>query len=250
VRILLENIKKFFIKISFSLLLTISFALPSFSIDLANYDVIDLTHPLAQTQPADAETGGPEPDLRFSLGSMSGTYAIIPTPPTSAREVLTDLLIRPAVVINVEGSAKEDPDFSLDPEDIMRWEIFNGEIPSDSAVLVETGWDRLWGDETIYLNYDGSGNMHYPGISTGAARFLTEDRHVKVIGIDGPGIDPGSSEKTEAFDIFAMSGGILLLNLKNLRRLPPRGATIFIGVLPIEGASASPARVLAIIPKK
>lgn len=249
-RILLKNSKKLLIQIFFSLLIAIVFASPSFSIDLSNYEVIDLTHTLRQTQPGDTEAGGSTPDLRFFPGKMSGTYAIIPNPPTSAKEVPADLLIRPAVVINVEGSATESPDFVLDPEDIMRWEIFNGEIPSDSAVLIETGWDRLWGDETIYLNYDGGGNMHYPGISAGAARFLTEERHIKIIGIDGPGIDPGSSEKTEAADIFATSGGLLLLNLKDLGRLPPRGAVIFIGVLPIEGAAASPARVLAIIPKR
>ncbi len=250
VSIFLKYSKKSLVYIFFSLLITIPFAPPSFSIDLSGYEIIDLTHPLGQTQPGDTETGGSQPDLQFSLGGMSGTYAIISNPPTSAKEVRTDLLIRPVVVINVESSAAEDPDFVLDSESIMRWEIFNGEIASDSAVLVETGWDRLWGDETIYFNYDGGGNMHFPGISADGVRFLTEERHIKVIGIDGPGIDPGFSKKTEATDLFAMSGGLLLLNLKGLKVLPPKGAAIFIGILPIEGATTSPARVLALTPKR
>ncbi len=38
-----------------------------------------------------------------------------------------------------------------------------------------------------------------------------------------------------------------LEGLVNLDRLPPRGATVVIGVLPLAGGSGAPARVLALL---
>lgn len=254
---ILKYSKKLFMHIFFSFLMACLFASSSFSLDLSTCEIIDLTHPLGPDTvvwPGDPPVEIFQSNSRFCLGGRSGTYAITPNPPdkekASAKNVGADLLIRPIVVINVEDSTAEDPDFVLDSGSIMRWEVFNGELPFDSAVLIETGWDGLWGDETIYFNYDGSGNMHFPGISTDGVRFLVEERHIKVIGIDGPGIDPGFSKKTEAADLFTKSGGLLLLNLKDLKKLPPKGAMIFIGLLPIEGTSISPARVLALTPKR
>jgi kynurenine formamidase len=39
-----------------------------------------------------------------------------------------------------------------------------------------------------------------------------------------------------------------LEGLVNLDQLPPRGATIVIGAVPLQGGSGAPARVLALVP--
>ncbi|MEZ4595690.1 MAG: hypothetical protein R3C32_01985 [Chloroflexota bacterium] len=39
-----------------------------------------------------------------------------------------------------------------------------------------------------------------------------------------------------------------LEGLQNLAALPPLGATVFVGVLPLVDGSGSPARVLALVP--
>ena len=115
--------------------------------------------------------------------------------------------------------------------------------------MIETGWDRHWGDETIYFNLDKGRKMHFPGVTVDAVKYLTEKRGVTVIGIDAPGLDPGFSGKFEASRLMAEIGGIVVLNLKGLRRLPPTGSAVFIGLLPLSTGGGSPARVLGLIPK-
>ena len=91
--------------------------------------------------------------------------------------------------------------------------------------------------------------MHLPGISVDAVKYLTEKRGVRVIGIDAPGLDHGFKRDLEALRLMAEIGGIVILNLKDLRRLPPTGAAVFIGLLPLGTGGGSPARVLGLIPK-
>ena len=68
------------------------------------------------------------------------------------------------------------------------------------------------------------------------------------IGIDTLGIDPGNVTE------FSVHRHATLLNdvwnlecLVNLGQVPPVGALLVAGVLPLAGGSASPARVMALI---
>lgn len=250
-----------------SLILLLS-AGPSSAVDLTNYKVVDLTHTLnggavyyPGDSPVSVEAKGEKGDSArrlyaqfydISMSDRSGTHVVLPSRyvenGVTAGMVPADSLVLNAVVINVEGAAAKDPDYALDSGHIMRWEEFNGPVPSGSAVLIETGWDRFWGDGTIYFNFDKNKRMHYPGLSVDAVKYLTEKRGVKVIGIDTPGLDPGFTRKFEASSLMAEAGGIVLLNLKELGELPPTGSAVFIGLLPLSAGGGSPARILGLIP--
>ncbi len=236
------------------------------AVDVSMYEVVDLSHPINSGMvsfPGDApvlvspKKGSVENAPFFydiSMSDRSGTHVVVPsrwnTIYSTADRVPPDSLISNAVVINVKDAAAKDTDYFLDSGQIMRWEVFNGPVPSGAFVLVETGWSQHWGDETIYFNFDKNKRMHFPGVSIDAVKFLMEKRGVKVIGIDTPGLDPGFSRKFEAARFMADNGGIVLLNLRNLGKLPPTGSAVFIGLLPLSVGGGSPARILGLIPRR
>ena len=251
----------------FLIALTVAFLAgeSSSAVDLSIYEVVDLTHPLnggVSYFPGDSSVSvipkkgrgeGPPYFCDITMSDRSGTHVVLPSrwgaAYSTADRVAAGSLVGNAVVINVEGAVERDSDYSLDSGHIMRWEDYNGPVPSGSIVLIETGWDRHWGDETIYFNFDKNRRMHFPGLSVDGVKYLTEKRGVRVIGIDTPGLDPGFSGKHEASRLMAEIGGMVLLNLKDLRRLPPTGSAVFIGLLPLGTGGGSPARVLGLIPK-
>ncbi|NBT62186.1 MAG: hypothetical protein EBT02_10475 [Planctomycetia bacterium] len=68
------------------------------------------------------------------------------------------------------------------------------------------------------------------------------------MGIDTAGIEPGKDSNFSCNKVLLHGQRIHLENLTNLNQLPAVGAHLFIGALPIEGATGSPARVIALIP--
>jgi kynurenine formamidase len=98
-----------------------------------------------------------------------------------------------------------------------------------------------------YRNADAQGITHYPGYADEAVQLLVEDRGVFGIGIDTMGVDYGPSRQhpnhryTGAHNIFHVE------NLANLEMLPPRGATLVVAPMKLEGGSGAPARVFALI---
>jgi kynurenine formamidase len=68
------------------------------------------------------------------------------------------------------------------------------------------------------------------------------------VGIDTHGIDGGLDTRYSASSTLLERPRIALENLANLGRMPPRGALVFIGALPIVGGSGAPAHVLALVP--
>jgi kynurenine formamidase len=262
---MLRKITFGFMIVSVAVALTIFTSGRSKAVDVSMYEVVDLSHPINSGMvrfPGDAPvlvtpkkgSGENAPYLYdISMPDRSGTHVVVPSRwnaiYSTADRVPPDFLISNAVVLNVRDAAAKDPDYLLDSGQIMRWEVFNDTIPSGSVVLVETGWSQHWGDETIYFNFDKNKRMHFPGVSLDAVKFLMEKRGVKVIGIDTPGLDPGFSRKFEAARFMADSGGIVLLNLRNLKKLTPTGSAVFIGLLPLSVGGGSPARILGLIPK-
>lgn len=240
------------------------------AIDITNYEVIDLTHPISgkseapsdeatldAAPPDEEEITPPPPPLIFSIsssGQCMGTCVVLPARYSEegahADEIPPSTLICNVIVINIRDAVERDPDFVLDAGEIRRWEALSGTEVSAPAVLIETGWDEFWGDSALYYNYDEGGIRHYPGLSLDAVKFLVKERGVKVIGIDAPGIDPGYKGEPEASLFLGSEGGIILLNLTNLKELPPTEAVLFIGLLPLEGWSGAPARIMALIPRR
>ena len=189
---------------------------------------------------------------RFSMGEHTGTHINAPISFLPGGQGIdsysADSLVVPAVVIDVMGKAVADADYTLAPADIQAWERHNGKVPPGHLVLVSTGWDRHWQNPVAYLNRDGAGHLHYPGIGTEAAHLLVEDRRIGGLGIDSAGVDPGQDRSYTTNTLTLSRKAIVLENLTSLDQLPTTGATVVIGILKLRGGSGSPASVLALVP--
>ena len=157
-------------------------------------------------------------------------------------------LIAPAVVIDVRDKVKANADYTVGPDVIQAWEKTNGRIPDRAVVCLLTGWGDLYSDVDKYRGVDSAGVMHFPGYSAQAVEYLLKDAKIVALGIDTLSIDNGPSKDFAAHRVALGAGLFHIENLANLDKLPPKGAVVFVGPLPLEGGSGSPARVLAIAP--
>jgi kynurenine formamidase len=163
-------------------------------------------------------------------------------------ELPLDWFLGDGVVLDMtskaDGEAVDVPDIQADLERIGH-RLEEGDI-----VLVHTGRDAHYGDP----GYMALG----PGVTAAATRWLW-DRGVRVMGIDAWGWDrPLWMQAQEAIE--RDEGGIFwaahqvdlpycqIERLVNLGSLPPTGFQVACFPLRIVGASAAPARVVAITP--
>jgi kynurenine formamidase len=156
-------------------------------------------------------------------------------------------LIAPAAVIDIRAKVGDSADYRLTVADVEEWEK-RGRLPDGAAVLLLTGWDSRYSDAARYRNPDANGVMHFPGYSGEVIRFLIEKRRIVALGIDTLSIDYGPSKDFSGHKASHAGGLYHIENMTNLDELPARGAVIFVGPLPIDAGSGSPARVLAIAP--
>jgi kynurenine formamidase/mono/diheme cytochrome c family protein len=227
--------------------------------------IYDLTHVISAKVPTyDGETGSyryekqAEIDKQgYTLGTLHipehfGTHVDAPGHFVKGKATIDQLdpshFIAPAVVIDVRDKVRANPDYLLTPDAIEKWEQTGGRMPDGAAVLLLTGWEDKFADPAAYRNPDSRGTMHFPGYSASAVDYLLKHNKIVALGIDTLSIDYGPSKDFEAHKRSLGSGLYHLENLANLDKLPARGAVIFVGALPIEGGSGSPARVLALVP--
>jgi len=225
--------------------------------------IIDLTHKLSASTPT---FGGERDAMRYeklaevdrdgyTMGAFRvpehfGTHVDSPGHFLKGRETIDRIdsrrFIAPVVVIDVRPQVKADPDYQLTTADVEAFER-GGRVPEGAAVLLLTGWDKRYEDADKYRNPDKAGTLHFPGYSQEAIRYLLK-RNIVALGIDTLSIDYGPSKDFAGHKISHGGGLYHIENLTNLDKLPARGAAIFVGALPIEGGSGSPARVLAVAP--
>ena len=226
--------------------------------------VVDLSHPIRPgipLWPGDppvefVTVAGIEHDgyylRRFAMGEHSGTHLSAPAAfyagAAGPADLPADALIAPAIVIDISAAAARNPDYALTIDDIAQWERRHGPIPTASLVLLYAGWQQRWSEPERFINADGAGIMHTPGFGTAAARYLLEQRGAAGLGSDTPGVDPGIDAELSVSRLALAQTGIVLECLNNLDRLPPVGATVSIGRLPLAGGSGAPAGVLALTP--
>lgn len=164
----------------------------------------------------------------------------------SAADIPAEALVVPVVVIDIRSRARRDPDAQVRVEDIKAWEKRHGRVSRGAAVLMWSGWEDRAGDQVAYRNMDSEGIMHFPGFSQEAAEFLVTERAIGGIGVDTLSLDHGPSTDFGAHFAVLPSNRWGIENLANLGKLPPRGATLFVGVPRVQGASGGPARILAV----
>jgi kynurenine formamidase len=242
-------------------------------------EVVDLTAPLSNETPI---LHLPEPfnnTVEFSLREIShydgrgpawywndivtgehvGTHFDAPVHWITGRDgedvsqVAPRRLIGPAVVLDAADRAGQDPDHLLQIDDVREWEAEHGPLPDGGWLLYRTGWDARASDQAAFLNADDTG-PHSPGVSVECAKWLAEETKLLGIGVETVGTDAGTAHSFDppfpCHSFMLGAGKYGLTQLRNLDRLPTRGAVLIAAPLPIVNGSGSPARVLALVERE
>jgi arylformamidase len=116
-------------------------------------------------------------------------------------------------------------------------EVFYDRDVTDAAVILHTGWDRLFGSKEYGVNA--------PFLTEAAARYLVE-RRVTLVGIDSVNIDDTQSGGERPAHSLLLGAGIHVVEyLTNLSQLPLQGAR-FTAVPPkIKNFGTFPVRAFA-----
>jgi kynurenine formamidase len=225
------------------------------------HGLVDLTHPLTTSFPA--FTPGEEAQRRtvvtieedgyymqeWRIIEHIGTHVDAPGHFTPGGRLAPELelseLIVPAVVIDIAARAARDPDTAVTVEDVRAFERRHGRIPRHAAVLMYSGWAAKVGDAAAYRGAEASGTLHFPGFSPEATEWLLRRRGIRSLGVDTLSIDPGNSTTFDTHLILTGADRYGLENLANLDRIPRRGATVVVGLIPYEQGSGGQARIFA-----
>jgi kynurenine formamidase len=228
-------------------------------------NVVDLTHTLDENTPYIPVPGITFPFKKTPIATVAkngvaayrweihehlGTQIDAPTHfferGRSLDQLPVDSLVVPLVVIDVSARAASDPDTSVTVADIEAWERQHGRIPERAAVMMTAGWDSRINDAKAFVNADAAGVMHFPGFSVEAASFLARSRHVAGIGVDTLSLDRGFDVTYATHKVWLATGNWGVELVANLRRVPPVGATVFVGATKVKGATGGPVRLIAV----
>lgn len=223
-------------------------------------NVVDLTHTFTKDFPTFDGTPGLQLDqtvwfdqsgyqmFHVSYDEHSGTHIDAPlhfSPDgESVDELPAESLVCPLCIIDISAKAQDDANAMLEPEDIEAWVHENGDIPPGACVAMNSGWAAKLG--TPEFRNDPAGNLAFPGFSKGASAMLI-DIGAAAIGVDTLSLDPGNSQDFAVHYSWLPSGRYGIENLANLDRLPPKGATVFVGAPKFKGGTGGPARVMAVL---
>jgi kynurenine formamidase len=155
-------------------------------------------------------------------------------------------LVVPLAVIDVSRRAADNPDYQVTPADLRAWERRYGRLQRGCCVAMNSGWARHLGSDR-FAGKDTQGVLHFPGFHPEATDWLMKERRVRGMAVDTMSLDYGASKDFKTHYAWLPSGRWGLESVANLDRVPPRGATLVVGVPKIRGATGGPTRVLALI---
>lgn len=223
-------------------------------------NILDLTHTLSPTFPI---WPGNEPikitnkgtfakngfySNRWDIGEHHGTHLDSPShcsPGITAEKIDPASFIAPAAVIDIRERVKKDTDAAVSIDDLKTWEKAHGKLPKGCAVCLNSGWDAKAGDAKAFLGSDDGKTLHFPGFSKAAAEFLVMERDVAALLVDTLSIDTGAATDFAVHKVWLGAGKWAVECVANLGKIPPAGATVFVGVPKVATASGGPIRVLA-----
>lgn len=139
---------------------------------------------------------------------------------------------------------------SIGPAELERWFSEHGPLRAGSAFLLRTGQMRWWKDPERYIGL----STGLPGVSLEGARWLSE-RGVVAVGSDTMNFEHKPSSEIISLPVHVhllVERGIPIMESMDLETLAASGATEFTFIaipLRIGGASGSPIRPLAIVPR-
>jgi kynurenine formamidase len=160
-------------------------------------------------------------------------------------ELGLDELIAPIVVVDISERAALEPDTVVTPDDLARFERRYGRIPRDAVVAMYSGWEARAGSVEAYRNTDATGTMRFPGFGKDAVDWLLTRRRIRGIGVDTMSLDNGSSSSFDVHLTVLGADRYGVENLRNLKQIPARGATIVLGLIPWREGSGGPCRAFA-----
>ena len=222
--------------------------------------LVDLTHAFTTDFPV--FPGGPQAERetlvavetdgyyiqRWNFAEHTGTHMDFPghfiADGLRTDEYPVEMLMGPAVVVDIAARAEDDPDTMLTVDDLKSWEMENGEIPEGAFVMMYSGWERLIG--TPEFIGDDSG-LHFPGFSAEASEWLVGERSIHGIGVDTLSIDHGPSATFDTHFIVLGAGKVGIENVANLEAIMDTQATVICGIPRYEDGSGGPARILAMV---
>jgi kynurenine formamidase len=170
----------------------------------------------------------------------------------SVDQIPIDQLTGAGLVLDVTKQCAGNADYLISVADFQDWEKKNGEIPVGSIVLLRTGFGKFYPDRRKYLGTDERGaaavaKLHFPGLDPEAARWLTQNRSIKAIGLDTASIDRGQSTMFESHRALFEKNVPAFENVANLDQLPVKGFTIVALPMKIKGGSGGPLRIIAMM---
>ncbi len=229
---------------------------------IAADNILDLTHTLSPTFPI---WPGNEPieitnkstfakngfyANRWDIGEHHGTHLDSPSHCSAtgitAEKIDPASFVAPAAVIDIRERVKTDTDAAVTIDDLKTWEKAHGRLPKGCAVCLNSGWAARAGDAKAFLGLDAGGALHFPGFSTAASEFLLAERDVAGLAVDTLSIDTGAATDFGVHKVWLGAGKWAVECVANLGKVPPSGATVFVGAPKVQGASGGHTRMLAL----
>ena len=193
---------------------------------------------------------------RYSAAEHGGTHLDSPVHFAKGHYTVDQLpleqLMGAGVVIDVTAQCAKNPDYLVSVADIENWEKSNGRIPAGTIVLLRTGYGKFYPDRKKYLGTEERGaeavaKLHFPGLDPAAARWITQNRSIKAIGLDTASIDYGQSQLFESHRTLFEKNIPAFENVANLDQLPVKGFSVIALPMKIKGGSGGPLRIVAIL---
>lgn len=223
--------------------------------------VIDLTHVFDENFPTfDGKPGiayERDKDIakdgyniwKLTIWEHSGTHIDAPLHFSADGRSVAELepahLVCPLCIVDITDKAAQEPNATVEAEDIEAWVSANGEVPAGALVAMRSGWAAKLGTPEFRTAADGS--FAFPGFGKSATDMLA-DLGAVGIGVDTLSLDPGNSADFAVHNSWLPSGHYGIENLANLDQLPAAGATIIVGAPKHRNGTGGPARILALAP--
>lgn len=225
--------------------------------------VVDLSQQLEPGIPR--PVGFPDPELtvfrtiasgdvinvdRLTLCTHSGTHLDAPRHFFDSGDTIDQMpaecVLGPAVVADLRHLKGAVP---IERGHVEQWERDAGErIRAGDAVLLMTGYSRLWGTGPAAETFVTSG---WPYISKSLAGYLLEKK-VRLVGVESMDLDLAdpydlASSEFVGHRTFLPNGIGIIENLANLDKIGAARCFLVGAPLKIKGGTASPLRVLALV---
>jgi kynurenine formamidase len=193
---------------------------------------------------------------RYSAAEHGGTHLDAPVHFAKGRntvdQIPLDQLIGPGIVVDVVSQCSANVDYLVSVADLQNWEKQHGKIKPGTILFLRTGFGKFYPDKGKYLGTDERGQaavpkLHFPGLDPEAAKWLTQNRAVKAIGLDTASIDRGQSTTFESHRILFEKNIPAFENVANLDQLPAKGFSVIALPMKIKGGSGGPLRIIAML---